>query len=466
MPSLDNIPVSVPEMDTLDDAKEAAVTALLEAVCSHYGGTYPPQFAKCKDDADRRILAYKYLKARAWKAKDAMEMITTTMLFREQNRADSMNLFPCVFSIRGFDEEDLCRTLREPYAEPEKEFKLYFLAAGPYYSAGYHYWDKEGHPVLYDFSGRCNVKELLRSYASITPVGKGDKDAILHYHLYMNLVQERLVKYADVKSVGRGGRRILGVTAIMDMEGLHLGMFNSHIVGIVRAIFTMDQMYFPEALHRLLVINCPSVVMYAFGLLRGSLDANTQQKVVFCDKANSAAAVKKIIDEDKIPKFLGGSCECTGGCVPGMDSVCKGLADVSSPIPLTEDISISAGKRHARELLLQPGEEVQWEFRCAKSKGGHATDIHFHVSFTAHDELQASKRPRTDPPLDSRRSSRSSQKTSDLFTSLKTLRSGKVEMDSDRFLANERGMLKLVWDNHASWVHSKHVQLRIFKSGG
>ncbi|RNF11519.1 hypothetical protein TraAM80_00846 [Trypanosoma rangeli] len=466
MPSIDSIPVSIPEMDTLDEVREAAVTALLETIRNHYGGTYPPQFMKCQNDADRRILAYKYLRACDWRSKDAMCMVTTTMKFREQNNADSLTLFPCVFSIRGFDQEDLCHTLNEPYTGPDKQFELFSLVAAPYYSAGYHYWDKEGHPILYDFSGRCNVKELLKAYASITPVGKQEKDIILQYHLYTNLIQERLVRYADVKSVERGCRRVIGVTVIMDTEGLHLKMFGSRIVDIVRAIFNMDQAYFPETLHRLLVINCPSVVMHAFGLLRGSLHRNTQRKFVFCSKANSVAVLKKIIDEDKIPKFLGGSCECAGGCVPGIDSVSKGLADVSAFIPRTEDITILAGKRYTSELMLQPGEEVQWEFKCTKSKGGHVTDIYFHASFMPDDELEVSSCSLSDPSVDPRRSPKTFQRTSERSKVLRVLRSERVEMDNGRFVSSERGMLKLVWDNHTSWVHGKHVQLRISRSWG
>ncbi|EAN83694.1 hypothetical protein, conserved, partial [Trypanosoma cruzi] len=138
MSSVENIPVSIPEMETLCEKKEAAVTTLLQKVLSQYGNVYPPQFMKCANEEDRRILAYKYLKARSWKVSDSMEMIKENMTFRAKHDADHMNLFPCVFPLRGFDEEDLCRTIQDPYTEKQRWTELCYLATAPYYSAGYH----------------------------------------------------------------------------------------------------------------------------------------------------------------------------------------------------------------------------------------------------------------------------------------------------------------------------------------
>ncbi|KAH9578858.1 CRAL-TRIO lipid binding domain [Trypanosoma melophagium] len=459
----DKVSVSIPEMDTLSEEQEQTVTLFLNDIFKQFGDTYPPQFMRCPNEGDRRILAYKYLKARHWSTTKAMDMVTKTMEFREKNNADSEILFRCAFPLRGFDEEDICRTLNEPFTEEERAVDLCYLAMVPYYSTGYHYWDKEGHPVLYDFSGRCDVKGLLKSASRVTPVGCQLKDTFLSYHLYMNLVQERLVRYADVKSVAKGGRRILGTTVVLDAEGLHMGMIGSQIIDIVRSIFQMDQEYFPEALHRLFVINCPAVVMYAFGLLKGSIDANTQQKVTFCSKAQSLEVLKKVIDEDKIPKILGGSCECTDGCVPGVDCRCKDMKEVCASLPLTVDVSISPGKVHVVELELQGEEEGRWEFVCTKGIGGHQTDIHFRASFRMQDIIEL-------PEDAGKKSSVFLQKSldgkklsiADMYVE-KELKSTKLETDNDCFTAARRGILRLVWDNQASWIHSKHVQLRVYR---
>ncbi|EKF33212.1 hypothetical protein MOQ_002923 [Trypanosoma cruzi marinkellei] len=464
MPSVEDISASIPEMEVLCEKKEAAITILLQNVLSQYGNVYPPQFMKCATEEDRRILAYKYLKARNWKISDSMEMIKENMAFRAQHNADYMNLFPCVFPLRGFDEEDLCRTLQDPYTERQREHELCYLATAPYYSAGYHYWDKEGHPVLYDFCGRSDLKGLFKSIESITPVGEEAKDTILRYHLYMNLVQERLVKYADVKSVERGGHRILGVTAILNAEGLSWGMISSQSLDVLRDTLKMDQNYFPEALHRLVVINSPSFVMNAYALVRGSLDKNTQRKIIFCDKAHSMEILKKIVDEDKIPLVLGGSCSCAGGCLPGIDSECKSLADAPFPVPRTKYISIAAGKRHRIELVLQPNEEAQWEFRCTKSWGGQTTEIAFRAVFAANDEVDTGDSFWTNPTVGSQRSSENPHGLLEASSTFRELKSGKMEKDRDRFVTKVRGTLKLEWDNSSSWLHTKYLQLRLIKS--
>ncbi|KEG08036.1 hypothetical protein DQ04_08171030 [Trypanosoma grayi] len=461
MTTADRVSVSIPEMDTLTDAQNDAVTKLLSTVSTHYGGKYPPQFMRCRTEEDMRILAYKYLKARGWNADNAMEMITTTMTFREEKNADTMDLFPCVFPLRGYDEEDLCRTLELSYTGKPEEAELCYRAIAPYYSAGYHYWDKEGHPVLYDFSGRARVKELMSSASLVTPVGKQAKDTITAYHLYMNLVQERLVQYADVLNVAKGGRRILGTTVVFDAEGLHLGMISSQILDVVRAILQMDQKYFPEVLHRLFVVNCPGIVMHVYGLVKGSLDKNTQQKLSFCSKSQSLEVLKKVIDEDKIPSILGGSCKCSGGCIPGVDGECQDIREVGKIVPLTQNISVGAGKKHTVELEVQPEDEVHWEFRCTKGNGGHAADIHFDVTFTAHDSAEESMESSMEL---SKKTLKTTKGAHPCAASSKPVKSGKLDTDCDRFCTTERGVVKLVWDNYHSWIHGKHLQLRINQS--
>ncbi|ORC88365.1 uncharacterized protein TM35_000172370 [Trypanosoma theileri] len=459
----DKVPVSIPEMDTLSEEQEKIVKSFLKDISKHYGGSYPSQFMKCSNEEDRRILAYKYLKARRWNTAKAMEMVNKTMQFREEHNADSVPLFPCAFHLRGYDENDIMKTLNEPCAEEQREVDMCYLAMTPYYSTGYHYWDKEGHPVLYDFSGRCDVKGLLKSISRVTPVGSQIKDIFLSYHLYMNFVQERLVRYADIKSVEKGGRRILGTTVVLDAEGLNMGMIGSQIIDVVRGIFNMDQEYFPETLHRLFVINCPSIVMYAFGLLKGSIDENTQQKVIFCSKAQSLDVLKKVIDEDKIPKILGGSCECPGGCAPGVDCKCKNVEHICGSMPLTVDISISPGKTHVVELELQEEEEGRWEFVCRKGGSTHTSDIHFRVFFRAQEDMELSKDEGQERSKSSKKSAdnRKSSTTDKFFE--QELKSSKLERDMDCFAAVKRGILRLEWDNQSSWVHSKQVQLRVYR---
>lgn len=461
MLSAEKIPASIPEMDALNDAREAALTTFLLKIRDHYSGTYPPQFRKCLED-ERRILAYRYLTACSWKIDDAMKMVIASMSFREKNNADSRKLFPSLFPLRGFEDEDICRVLQTSCTEDDAPNDYHYHVVAPYYSSGYHYWDKSGHPVLFAFPGRCRVKELLASLKAITPVDQKIKDVFLYYNIHISLLRESVVRYASLKSLEKGGSPIIGSTVVVDMEGLHFGMFDTQMVELVRAVFHMEQKYFPECLHRLFVINSPALVTYAYKLVSSVLDKKTKEKIVFCDRTQTLGVLRKIMDEDKIPKCLGGTCECPGGCVPGVDSECEGAAE-SDVCSAPKIVFIGARKRHHIELLLSPGEAILWEFQCTKSQGGGTADIFFHVTFVSVGEKSLRDCAQRDGAAGGRPPT---AKSLDAAGAHNVQKSGQFTADCDRFVATKRGVLRLEWDNQSSWLQGKHVKFCITRNKG
>lgn len=506
----EDIPERIPEMDVVKPEDERVMTELLASVKKANGGQYPFLFAREEDELARRDLAYKFLKARRWKLKDAEKMVSSTIQFRKEYGLDSWRLFPCAFPLLGYDEEDILNTIGvvPDAAVPldgrptPTEWDMCYRALQASYVNVYHYWDKEGHPVLYDCCGRASVSSILSRLERATPVGKGLKDVIVPYHTYMNEVQYYLIRYANAKAKAgtplgtspsppppstdeeatppvpeREPKKVMGTTVVMNAEGLHLGMLQKRFINVVRDIFAVDQSYYPEVLHRLFVINCPALVHTAYSLVKGALDENTRKKLVFCSKAESLAVLRRVIDDDKIPQELGGGCRCEGGCLPlYKDAETDGsVACAAAEVP-TENITIKAGHTLSRSVPLRAGEEVSWQFALENA------DVYFSARFTSSlnpdsTDAGAAGTDTTPSPVEAdgksagkgrkkhvgstEKTSKHSDPSSAEAPAVEVKKKEKLSADVDAFTASEDGVLHLLWDNSSSWVTGKKLQLRV-----
>ncbi|EPY35570.1 hypothetical protein STCU_01104 [Strigomonas culicis] len=371
MVKLDDVHESIPEMDELDDKKNEKISDLLDAVREAYDGEMPYLFTREGDEEGQRLLAYKFLKARGWKISNALAMIEGVLQFRKANHMDDWSLFPCAFPLRGYDEEDIDAKLHPLLPGKALDGQRVrgawdgcYQALQASYVNLYHHYDKAGHPVLYDGFGGANVGHIVKALDKITPPGGSMKDVIVPFHTYMNEVQYYMIRYADYRSRTLLGqtRRIMGCTVIMNAEGMHMGMIQRRFVSVVQSIFDVDQKYYPETLHRLFVIKCPKVVQMAYNLVKSSLDPNTRRKITFCDKKESFAVLQKVIDVEKLPKELGGNCECKGGCLPRYDAAdTDGVSGDYVSVP-TEEHKIKAGKKLVKEYSLHAKDSISWQF--------------------------------------------------------------------------------------------------------
>jgi hypothetical protein len=485
MVKVEDIPESMPEMATLTPEKEVMIQEFLSKVDERYKDAAPFYVARENTPEKRRIFGYKLLTARRWKVKNALEMVEKTVTFRAQHNMDTWKLFPSAFPLRGFDEAALCEMLKTMPGctglfprEGVSDVDLCYRALQASYVNVYHYSDKEGHPVLYDCCGRANVAQILHDLAHITPKNKSLGDVIVPYHTYMNEVQYYLIEYADRLSKAAGKHPIMGITVVMDMEGLSFKVVRRSFIQVIRAIFEVDQAYYPEVLHRLFIINAPRFFRMAYDFVKGSLDENTRRKLVFSSDKNEALEIlKRVIDEDKIPHELGGGCHCEGGCLPryvkanfsgaGTDATSESAA-VTRSVALDDDVQkenihLKAGKEWSQTYTLREGEEVTWEFTVSND-----TDVVFTAVFE-----RSGGEPSSSPgsseetnPADAKASSKrkSSLKRSKgdaAKAATETLKQEKLSMDVDTFRVTHAGTLTLTLSNKHSWVHGKQIDFQI-----
>jgi len=429
MPKVE-VPTVLPEMD---ECTPEQVEQKKEFIAKHFPSetatTWPPAYRDYAI-ADLDSVAYKFLTARKWVMEDASLMFTETVKYRAERNLDNINLFPSAIPMRGFDQQALMKHFNlEPRAETEEVDKL-GRATRPYYHSGFHYWDKSGHPVLYELTGRTKVKHLVKVYKSFARVGEKASRPCIDYHIHQNECGGKLVRYMDATMGKELGRRINTATVVLDFNKLSYGSLFGEAIDIMKEAWEVDKSYYPEGMHRLFAINCPKMIMFAYNIVKGSLDKRIQSKIVFCNPEQTTETLLQVIDAKHLPKFLGGECECEGGCIP-MESE-AGSDEVGDGDVLTEEITIPAGKDIRKKFALEVGSETAWEYESTTEK-----DIEFSVLFVPEgaDDSKA-------------------------ITVVKPI---KCKVDSGSYKAEAKGDLTIVWCNKFSWMNSKTLRLRAFK---
>ncbi len=422
---------TVPEMDEVSPEREKLIAEFLQRQEAFYGSNKPHYLERAA--GDERVLAYKFLTARKWDVVEAEKMFRGVIEMRKERKFDRMPLFPAPFPTRGFDPDKVNAEL-ELAPRQENIYDKWYSVINPAYSCNFHKWDKQGHPVLIERTGLSHVREIHARFKSLASVGKGPTQPAVDFQLLLNETGGALVRYQDkMIRAQEPGRRILGIVMIMDVKGLGYGHLWRPALEILKATFKVDETYYPEGLHRLYLVNCPSMIMFAFNIVKGWVDPRVIQKIVFLSPAETASTLLQVIDQDNLPTMLGGNCDCGGGCVP--------MANLDSASPLspgapgegdtfTEEIIVPSGKSFAKNFSMVAGEEVVWEFAAGDNK-----DISFTVSWF--DDASAGERVVVD--------------------------TARMKDGSDNYVASSTGKLILTWDNSGAWFTSKKLQMRVFK---
>eukprot|EP00744_Colponema_vietnamica_P007475 GILI01010759.1.p1 GENE.GILI01010759.1~~GILI01010759.1.p1 ORF type:complete len:458 (-),score=116.46 GILI01010759.1:27-1343(-) len=420
------IPETTPELDVTTPDQEQMIT---DFVAKYLPKDNLPRPYIGDSDETLRIMAYKYLIARKWVAADAGKMFEDAMAFREKVKFDGYPVFPSPIPVRGYNIDEINKVLGLEAREPDRIDKIYNSVKRVQHIA-FHKWDKSGHPILIDCAGKANVKQLVAKYRELTPPGQDIAQVSIDLHTHQNIVGSHLVRFQD-KSKGEAyGRRITTATVIMDCKNLGFGHLFGEAVEILKKSWAVDAQYFPEGMHRMFVVNCPGMIMFAYNLFKGMIDKRTQDKVVFCNEKDTPAVLRRAIPEDCIPEFLGGTCKCEGGCVYNTEDTEESTAaDEDNSDIKTEEITVAAGSSLKRDFSVESEHQIVWAFESITM-----SDVEFSVTFTP---LATGKSPViVVPPT-------------------------KCQNQDDSFTATESGTLTVEWSNKFSWFNSKTLRLRV-----
>ncbi|KPA84663.1 hypothetical protein ABB37_01175 [Leptomonas pyrrhocoris] len=226
----------------------------------------------------------------------------------------------------------------------------------------FHYWDRDGHPIMYCRLGGLNSKRLMRDLFALTPIDAEPRALALLFNTYALAVLWQLIRYCNRKNqqsnqihdallsdVQRGDRSrsasrqaeglfrkkapMGSCVVVVDCAGLHLHRYlYKPLIVMVKSIVSLNVRHYPELLHHAYVTNCRGMMSFSYLVIRSLLSEETRQKVTFCSQHNSASTLLENISSDLLPQELGGKCQCPGGCIPSIAATMRG-AETSSLTP-------------------------------------------------------------------------------------------------------------------------------------
>ncbi|CEG40346.1 Phosphatidylinositol transfer protein SEC14 and related proteins [Plasmopara halstedii] len=157
--------------------------------------------------------------------------------------------------------------------------------------------DSEGHLVTVDRISDINPDGLFRTFASINEI-------IPHRWQYMERIQWE--KAAISK---RLGRRVYKHVCVVDLKGLSMKLLSPSVLSQLKPIFDVGQLYYPETLHCLYVVNAPFIFYSFWKVISAIIQPETREKIqVFKDmKSFLEVAQNHGIPLTSLPSYMGGS---------------------------------------------------------------------------------------------------------------------------------------------------------------
>eukprot|EP00994_Dinema_validum_P001428 NODE_1288_length_1021_cov_111.407407_g989_i0.p1 GENE.NODE_1288_length_1021_cov_111.407407_g989_i0~~NODE_1288_length_1021_cov_111.407407_g989_i0.p1 ORF type:complete len:305 (+),score=40.15 NODE_1288_length_1021_cov_111.407407_g989_i0:71-985(+) len=266
----------------------------------------------------RKSMLTRILVARDWNVKKASEMLENVTKWRAAYGTDGLPFLPLPADwCRGYSDSDLLvgytRRLRDAGDEHEQNLQ----AIRKRYSGTWHKWDKEGHPVYIERTGQTDPWDIMQIPPEIQ----------IRSHVLIMELGEHLCKHQSRKV----SKDISQATIICDMAGYNIKKLACRpALDLFKQITDIDKNYYPENLRKAVVVNSPSIMSVVWRVVRPWLDPRTASKVKM-HGSKYQNELLELIDAEHLPKFLGGTCECVGGCVPEIEAerlnnYCKDLS--------------------------------------------------------------------------------------------------------------------------------------------
>lgn len=207
--------------------------------------------------------------------KKAVKMFRKSLSYRRENKID--------------------RILDEPFPLVNEFRKSY--------CHGWHGFDKQGRPLYIERMGTLKIDEIIK-IASL--------DKYVEFHNHNN---EFLRKYLLGVASARAQRPIYQVCTIVDLTGLSTSQIGPSAYKFFKAMLDVAQYNYPDTLGHLYIANAPFIFWAFWSMIKPLLAKSISSKVDILKGSNYKAILLENVDEEQLPAFLGGKCECQGGCL-------------------------------------------------------------------------------------------------------------------------------------------------------
>jgi hypothetical protein len=193
---------------------------------------------------------------------------------------------------------------KEINLDNEKPFELVEIdKLKVFYPHGFHKVDKKGRPIFIDLLGEIKIEETLK----ITSL-----DKLIMYQISK---QEKLMNEIFPMCSQNVNKYIGQTLTIVDVKKLTVKHLNKKFYNFVKMITSISQNYYPETLGQMFILNAGFLFKAAWTVCKAFLDKNMRKKVTTLG-SDYKKQLLELVDEQNLPKFLGGSCKCEPlGCL-------------------------------------------------------------------------------------------------------------------------------------------------------
>lgn len=197
--------------------------------------------------------------------------------------------------------------------------KCFRLLQPWWHSGGFLGHSKDGHPVCLERLGWCKFHRLCK---------------LVPFEVLLKLDQRHLLTgvATSEEDAERRGTEPKGVLAICDAGGLDVDDLRVSTMLTFKKLVNSRDTLTPEITWRVLIVNAPVWATRLWGMVsKLALTPETAEKVqIASSEEDSLALIRKYVDNDVIPAYLGGSRKIDG------DAECRKLLAPGGPVP--EDV--------------------------------------------------------------------------------------------------------------------------------
>ncbi|KAG8187619.1 hypothetical protein JTE90_027029 [Oedothorax gibbosus] len=289
-------------------------------------------------------------------------------------------------------------------------------------------FDKEGSPVIYCSFGNMDTRGIYKS---------GTRYDFLRYFVQLLEGHLEALKQHNLKT----GKSQHQWVFIFDYDNFQLAnATHKPTIDIVISFINMYDANYPERLKSAYLINGSLIFQMCWNLIRHFLSGPTFQKVTIFGRDGYGEVLRKSIDADILPKFLGGNKTDPDGNPRCVQSIRFGGQVAESYYiqhrrlsVLPDSMHLVVGRLSKEEVQLQvirPGTNIEWEF-VLKSK-----DVDYYVVHRAHSQAEPKEVVYK-------------QRVEAGFCS-----------ETGVYMCEKAGIYSLVFDNSYSWIYSKHINYK------
>lgn len=165
------------------------------------------------------------------------------------------------------------------------------------YVHGYFNTDKKGRPIYIERTKDMNITACFNEYT---------EHELVNYHVQS---YERLINVIMPSCSKAAGRRIEQTLTIMDLNGVNaFKLFVGKTKAFVKLAADVAQDHYPEILGNMYIVNSGYLFSGLWALVKPWIDPKTQKKIII-KSGSGTKELLELVDEEKLPEFLGGTCK-------------------------------------------------------------------------------------------------------------------------------------------------------------